>query len=77
MAKNDTIDKIVDSILTAAILGGANANKKTEEKKEEEVTDARKAAHDLGKFLYETYLGFQDAGFTPEQAFELTLAMRD
>lgn len=70
------VGAITDAILTAAILGSMNANKKTEEKKEE-VSEYRKEAHQLGNKLYAAYLGFQDAGFTPEQAFELTLAMRD
>ena len=62
----------VSAILTAAILGSM----KKEEKKEE-VSEYRKEAHQLGNMLYATYLGFQDAGFSPEQAFQLTLAMRD
>ena len=66
----------VGAILTAAILGSMNANKKTEEKNEE-VADFRKEAKKIGNMLYATYLGFQDAGFSPEQAFQLTLAMRD
>ena len=67
----------IGAILTAAILGSMDANKKTEEKKGTEVPSYRDEAHKLGNILYATYLGFQDAGFTPEQAFELTLAMRD
>lgn len=74
MTKNDTLDKIVDSILTAAILG--SANKENEEKKKE-TPNYRDEAHKIGDTLYATYLGFQDAGFSPEQAFQLTLAMRD
>lgn len=62
---------IVSAILTAAILGSANDNKKTEEKNEREI------AKEYAKPLYEAYLGFQDAGFTPEQAFQLLLAMKD
>ena len=65
---------IVSAILTAAILG--SESKKTEEKKEE-TSNYREEAKKVGNMLYATYLGFQDAGFTPEQAFELTLAMRD
>lgn len=74
MAKNDTIDKIVDSILAAAI-GSATEN--AEEKKEEKTPNARKTAFELAHPLHEAYLGFQDAGFTPEQAFQLLLAMND
>lgn len=66
---------IVSAILTAAILGSANANKKTEE--ENSSKTEREAAKELAKPLYEAYLGFQDAGFTPEQAFQLLLAMKD
>jgi hypothetical protein len=67
---------LMDTILTAAILG--NANKKAEEEKKEEKTpNYREEAHNIGKILFATYLGLQDAGFTPEQAFELTLAMKD
>ena len=69
------VDALTDTILTAAILG--NANKKAEEKKEEKTPNYREEAKKTGNILYATYLGFQDAGFTPEQAFELTLAMKD
>lgn len=70
------VDALTDTILTAAILG--NANKKAEEeKKGTEVPSYRDEAKKIGNILYATYLGFQDAGFTPEQAFELTLAMKD
>ena len=71
MDRNDA----VSAILTAAVLG--SLAKKAEEKKEGETTDYRGEAKKIGNMLYATYLGFQDAGFTPEQAFELTLAMRD
>lgn len=66
---------IVSAILTAAILDSANANKKTEE--ENSSKTEREVAKELAKPLYEAYLGFQDAGFTPEQAFQLLLAMKD
>ena len=71
------VDALTDTILTAAILGSMDANKKTEEKKEEKTPNYRDEAKKIGNILYATYLGFQDAGFTPEQAFELTLAMKD
>lgn len=66
---------IVSAILTAAILG--NATNKTEEEKGTEAPNYRDEARKIGNMLYATYLGFQDAGFSPEQAFQLTLAMRD
>lgn len=68
MNRNDAIN----AILTAAILGGAK--KKTEENTSR---SERELAKELAKPLYEAYLGFQDAGFTPDQAFQLLLAMKD
>ena len=65
---------IVSAILTAAILG--SANEKNEEKKKE-APNFREEAKKVGNILYATYLGFQDAGFSPEKAFQLTLAIRD
>ena len=65
---------IVSAILTAAILG--SANEKNEEKKKK-TPNYREEAKKIGNILYATYLGFQDAGFSPEQAFQLTLAIRD
>lgn len=64
---------LMDTILTAAILGSANEKAKEEKTSKTE----REAAKELVKPLYEAYLGFQDAGFTPEQAFQLLLAMKD
>ena len=69
MAKNNDF---IDAILAAAILG--SASKKTEENTSK---TERETAKELAKPLYEAYLGFQDAGFTPEQAFQLLLAMKD
>ena len=68
-----TEKEIISAMLTAAILG---SQKKKEEAKEEK-TDYRKVSAEIAKELYESYLGFQDAGFTPEQAFQLLLAMKD
>lgn len=61
---------IIEEILSAAIQAKKteNADKKTK---------FREEAKRVGEILHATYLGFQDAGFTPEQAFELTLAMKD
>lgn len=69
-------DSITSAILTAAILGSLK-EKKEEALTDGETTNFREEARKIGKMLFATYLGFQDAGFTPEQAFELTLAMRD
>lgn len=44
----------------------------TEEEKHE---IARRNAEDLGNTLYHSYLGFRDAGFNDEQAFQLVLAV--
>lgn len=38
--------------------------------------DIRKRTAELAKPLYEGYLGFIDAGFSPEQAFKLLLTTR-
>ena len=44
-----------------------------DEKKREEETDFRKLAKEVGESLKEAHLGYMDAGFTNEQAFELVL----
>lgn len=63
---------IAKAILTAAILG--SAKKETEENTSK---TEREIAKELAKPLYEAFLGFQDAGFSPEQAFNLLLTMKD
>lgn len=40
---------------------------------EEANKDLRKQSEDAGNKLYQSYLGFKDAGFTDEQAFQLVL----
>lgn len=58
---------ILNAFLAAAILD----SKKKE--KEETETDFRAAAKEIGKKLKEAQLGYIDAGFTEEQAFELMM----
>ena len=36
----------------------------------------RKKSEDLGNLMYQSYLGFKDAGFTDEQAFQLVLTVK-
>lgn len=62
----------MNAILTAAVLSGAQKKEQAQPKGNENM---REATAKLAKPLYEGYLGFQDAGFTSEQAFQLTLAM--
>ena len=69
-------DSITNAILTAAIIGSLKKNNE-EALTNGETTNFRDEARKIGNMLYATYLGFQDAGFSPEQAFQLTLAMRD
>lgn len=57
--------------LLAAILAAAMLDGEQETKTEE--TDFRKKAEDIGNALYQSYLGFKDAGFTDEQAFQIVL----
>ena len=56
-------DEAINAILAAMILGGAE-KKKT----------IRETAKNLGKELFETHLGFVDAGFTEEQSIRLVAA---
>ena len=55
---------ILSAILAAAML---------ESKKKETETDFRALAKELGEKLKEAQLGYMDAGFTEEQAFELMM----
>lgn len=67
MKKKNTNKDILAAILAAAMLG----NEQTAEKTEEEAADTRKQSKILGDTMYQSMLGFMDAGFTIEQAFEL------
>lgn len=62
-------DAILNALLTAAILGG---DKKTTPPKPDG-DEIQKTAEDMGNIYYCVYLGFKDAGFTSERAFELLL----
>lgn len=65
---------LMDAIIAAAILGSTNKKKApTTEENASEGKNVRASAKELAKTLYETYLGFMDAGFTSEQAFQLLL----
>lgn len=63
---------IMSAILAAALLSGDE--KKTPEPEEEK--DLRTKAKELGEMMYQTYLGFKDAGFTDDQAFQITLTIK-
>ena len=67
MKKKTNENEILAAILAAAVLD----NEQTAEKTEEEAADTRKQAKILGDIMYQSMLGFMDAGFTIEQAFEL------
>lgn len=59
--------------LLEAALGAALADIESEQKKEQK-KDYRKTAAELAKPLYESYLGFMDAGFNEKQAFALLMS---
>lgn len=59
--------------LFAAALGAALADAESEQKKEHKI-DFRKKTAELAKPLYESYLGFMDAGFNEKQAFALLMS---
>lgn len=68
MKEND----IATALLAAALMGGIETPK-TEPTAEENI---REKAKKLGGTMYQTYLGFKDAGFTDEQAFQITLTIK-
>ena len=57
-------DEVINAILTAAILGGAENKKK----------NIRETAKKLGDELFQAHLGFVDAGFTEEQSIRILAA---
>lgn len=59
--------------LFATALGAALADIEREQKKEQKI-DYRKKTAELAKPLYESYLGFMDAGFNEKQAFSLLMS---
>ena len=65
---------IMGALLAAAMLG----NTKKEETEDPEVKGdkIRKQAEDLGNRMYHAYLGFKDAGFTDDQAFQIVLTIK-
>lgn len=69
----DKKDELMGAILAAAMLSGIGKKAETNSNKEEK--DMRTIAKELGELMYQSYLGFQDAGFTPTQAFRLLQAM--
>lgn len=56
--------EILAAVLAAAMLDG---------KQTKETTDFRATAKEVGKSLKEAQLGYMDAGFTEDQAFELMM----
>lgn len=66
------VKDFVSALLTAAILGGKaeDKEKKTPKLDGEKI---RKQAEDVGNAYYHLYLGFKDAGFNDEQAFQLMM----
>ena len=67
---------LLNSLLAAAILSEAvmpNEEKSTTQ--EDKKQNFRKKSEDLGNLLYQAYLGFKDAGFNDEQAFQLVLTV--
>ena len=72
------MDKNTDTLsalLAAAIV--ASERKKAQEQIKENANGVRDEMRELAALLYDCYIMFQDAGFTAEQAFQLTLALRD
>lgn len=55
-------------LIAAFVAAMHNDNQKKE-------TDIRKESEDFGNELYQSYLGFKDAGFTDEQAFKILLTI--
>lgn len=66
-------DAMVSALLAAAIL---DSEKEATTESETAERDYRKEAAALARPLYEGYIGFIDAGFTPEQAFQLLLTVK-
>ncbi len=63
---------IISAILAAAaVLGDGEQEKKETPKLDGD--KIRKQAEDVGNAYYHLYLGFKDAGFNDEQAFQLVL----
>lgn len=60
-------EKILAALLAAAMLDGKQT------KKNDEPTDFRATAKEIGTQLKEAQLGYMDAGFTEDQAFELMM----
>ena len=70
--KNPNAEAIMSALLLAGMLGGDE--KPTNEPEEEK--DLRTKAKELGEMMYQTYLGFKDAGFTDDQAFQIVLTVK-
>ena len=70
--KNPNAEAIMSALLLAGMLG---ENEKPTNNPEEE-KDLRAKAKELGEKLYQTYLGFKDAGFTDDQAFQIVLTVK-
>jgi hypothetical protein len=66
MKKNKNESDVMNTIIAAAILAGA----KTKDKDNNGIKE-------LAKLLYDSYIAFMEVGFTSEQAFQLTLALKD
>lgn len=66
MERNDALN----AILAAAILSGAKKTKN-------ENNNDNNGMKEVARLLYDAYTSFINVGFTEEQAFQLTLALRD
>ena len=60
-------NEILAAILAAAMLDGKQT------KENDEPTDFRATAKEIGEKLKEAQLGYMDAGFTEDQAFQLMM----
>lgn len=66
-------DRKANEFLAAMLAATMLNNEQTPTQIKEEVMDTRKGSKELGDTLYQSMLGFMDAGFTIEQAFELVV----
>lgn len=74
MGNNIANEKIAEDLMKA-FLGAVLSDIESEQKKEQK-KDYRKTAAELAKPLYESYLGFMDAGFNEKQAFAILMSIQ-
>lgn len=70
--KQPDASTIMSALLAAAFLGG-EAEDKEKETPKPNGDEIRKQAEDVGNAYFHLYLGFKDAGFNDDQAFQLMM----